>query len=73
MVRWIKSSLVIGDLLGFDEVQFRFTFTSDATVNYDGYAIDDFKITTEPLAISDLNNDNFQDILVVFQLYLFTF
>ena len=48
--KWIQSSLSVSDLNGYPSVQFRFMFISDATINFDGYSIDDFSIQTDPLA-----------------------
>jgi len=42
---WIKSQRVLPMLNGKPSVQFRFVFTSDASVVYDGMSIDDFSIT----------------------------
>ncbi|MCX6292492.1 MAG: immune inhibitor A [Bacteroidetes bacterium] len=43
---WIQSSYRLGCLFSsFGNVQFRFVFTSDGSVTYDGFTIDDFSIT----------------------------
>ena len=42
---WKKSVYTLNQLQGFNHVQFRFVFTSDASVNGDGFSIDDFSIT----------------------------
>ncbi len=57
--RWIQSSLTIYDLIGFSDVQFRFKFVSDGSVNYEGYSIDDFRIEIEPLSSPHLSGDPF--------------
>lgn len=54
--KWIKSSLEVTDLSGFAEVQFRFVFISDNSINYDGYSIDDFRIDADPLSAPDQND-----------------
>ncbi|MBU0487574.1 MAG: T9SS type A sorting domain-containing protein [Bacteroidetes bacterium] len=42
---WKKSEYMLDILNGLDYVQFRFVFTSDASVFYDGFSLDDFEIT----------------------------
>ncbi len=49
---WQESKYIIGNLSNIgNTVQFRFVFKSDATNNnYNGWAIDDFEITIQPIA-----------------------
>jgi hypothetical protein len=53
--KWVKSSLDVSDIIGAPVIQFRFLFSSDATVTYDGISIDDFSIETMPLGMPVLN------------------
>lgn len=62
--RWIESSLVIDELYGYPDVQFRFSFVSDGNIIYDGYSIDDFKIETDPLSASTINSND--DLFTVY-------
>jgi len=55
-LKWIQSLLDVSDLAGLQDVQFRFLFSSDATITYDGFSIDDFAIETMPLGISVPNS-----------------
>lgn len=55
--RWIESSLVIDELYGYPDVQFRFSFVSDGNVIYDGYSIDDFRIEIDPLSAPSINSN----------------
>lgn len=48
---WALSSIKLDSVYGYSNVQFRFQFTSDASIFYDGVTIDDFSIYTPP------NND----------------
>ena len=49
--KWVQTSLSVSDLNGYPAVQFRFVFSSDATLTYDGFSIDDFSIQVEPLGV----------------------
>ncbi len=62
--RWVESSLVIDELYGYPNVQFRFSFVSDANVIYDGYSIDDFKIEMDPLSAPAINSN--EDLFTVY-------
>jgi hypothetical protein len=48
---WAFSAIKLDSVYGFSDVQFRFRFSSDASIFYDGITIDDFSIYTLP------NND----------------
>ena len=54
--RWIESSVVVDELYGYPDVQFRFSFISDGNVVYDGYSIDDFKIEMDPLSTQTISS-----------------
>lgn len=48
---WIHPSYSLGSIVSSQPVQFRFKFFSDNTINnYDGWMIDDFEITPNPIA-----------------------
>lgn len=44
---WYQTSLVIPNIFGNDDVYFRFRFTSDASVQGDGFSIDNFSISPD--------------------------
>lgn len=48
---WAFSAIKLDSVYGFSDVQFRFRFSSDGSIFYDGITIDDFSIYTLP------NND----------------
>ncbi len=60
---WVQSSILIPNFSGGSTVWFRFVFTSDGSVTYDGVSIDDFSITPANLnvvsgtAYIDVNGD----------------
>jgi len=63
---WIKSTYKLGSIPGLNgcvlPVQFRFIFTSDASVNYDGFSIDDFCIippSPQDLGVSSIVQPGF--------------
>ncbi len=60
---WIYSSIILPNFAGGNNVRFRFVFTSDASVTYDGVAIDDFNVISSTAnfirgtAYIDMNSD----------------